>query len=56
MVSQQKLEGIPTYCLHEYCMQDLEDTIINTCDRCCTVTVHEKSVNLILLIKICESM
>lgn len=53
MVSQEKPEAIPTDCLCEYHMQELEDTIIRICDKC--NTVHEKYVNLIFLIKICES-
>lgn len=55
MVSQETPEIIPTNCLCECRIQELEDTIINICDRCYTGTVHEKSVNLIFLIKICES-
>lgn len=47
MVSQEKLEIILTNCLCEYHMQELEDSITHICDKCYTVTVHEKNVNLI---------
>lgn len=39
MVSQQKLEGVPLYCLHEYYKEEVGDTIIDISDRFCTMTI-----------------